>query len=152
MIDSPPPNAPIVMVTQECIQKAANTYGIPPIILTGLIYQEGGKVGESSLNSNGTRDYGPMQINSVWLAKLKKKGITSDMLKNNGCLNVFVGAALLYKHAADTRYNWWKAVGNYHSKTPKHHNKYLYKVASKVQLLSTGRTSTQAVLNKINYQ
>ncbi len=64
-------------------------------------------------------DIGCMQIN--WQYHHKKFNSVSDMLHPRK--NVMFAGQLLKSHYAETK-NWEEAVGNYHSKTPKHHHKY----------------------------
>lgn len=147
MVSTTPPVSP---VTTSCIMAAAQFYQVPVVVLTAVMAQEGGSAGHSSSNSNGTHDHGPMQINSVWLANLKRQGISPDAVANNGCLNIYVGAAILKKHANEAHGNWWKAIGNYHSKTPSLRNAYLLKVASKIQKMIAGRLTVATILKKAN--
>jgi soluble lytic murein transglycosylase-like protein len=149
MIDMPMHHS-VTPVTESCLVIAAQTYQVPLAILAGVMAQEGGKVGASSLNGNGTHDYGPMQINTVWLNGLQKQGITVSSVKNNGCLNLYVGAAILKKHMTETKGNVWEAVGHYHSKTPKHRDKYLYRVAKKVKKIISGEITLASILRKAN--
>ncbi len=60
----------------ECINEAAVTYSVPASLIISVLSVEGGEVGMASPNSNGTFDYGPMQINTIWLDKIRPYGIT----------------------------------------------------------------------------
>ena len=40
-------------------------------------------------------DYGLMQINSWWFDFFKKRGIASKTIKDDPCVNIFVGAYIL---------------------------------------------------------
>ncbi len=125
---------PVTPVTQECMVQVANQLQLPVLMLYGVLYQEAGTPGRISRNSNGTYDIGPMQINSIHLPFFKGSyGLTEAQLRNNGCLNVWAGGVLLWLHLQSAGGDHWKAVGNYHSKTKIHHDKYKYAVASKVQ-------------------
>lgn len=125
-------------VTAECVVAASNKYLVPPLVILSILKVESGRVGEVSKNTNGTVDIGPMQINSIHLPTLAPYGITFEQLKNNGCLNVSIGAYLIKKAEVDlsrsapilTPANYWKSVGNYHSKTPSNNAKYLSKVVA----------------------
>lgn len=126
-------------VTSECVVAASNRYLVPPLVILSVLGVEGGRVGNVSKNTNGTVDIGPMQINSVHIPTLAQYGITMDHLKNNGCLNVSVGAYLIKKAEVELSKtlsmaipaNYWKSVANYHSKTPDKNAKYLAKVVAK---------------------
>lgn len=113
---SPEPEAPSPSwPTVDCVLGAADAYGLPPIVLLGIMRVEGGRPGHHSGNKNGTYDIGPMQINSWWLSRLKQAGITEAELANNGCLNMWVGAAILALALKEADGNLAKAVGYYHS-------------------------------------
>jgi hypothetical protein len=107
--------------------------GIPQPILYAVLHTEGGTPGKSSKNTNGSYDLGPMQVNDrVWLPFFKRHyGLTEAQLKNNGCLNVWAGGVILYMQVAQAK-DWWKGIGNYHSRTPVHHARYTGKVADKL--------------------
>jgi soluble lytic murein transglycosylase-like protein len=151
VIPSPPPLTEyITPVTQLCIEQAASVYKVPSIIILSVMAQESGKAGKYTSNNNNTRDYGPMAINSSWLPKLYKNGITESSLLKNGCLNVLVGTAILRKYAVATRGNWWQAVGNYHSKTEVLHKKYLMKVADKADKILKGILTVADILKSAN--
>ncbi|MCP3945035.1 MAG: lytic transglycosylase domain-containing protein [Desulfobacteraceae bacterium] len=106
----------LVPITRECIHSIATIFHLPVAALYGIFATEDGVVGKYSINTNKSRDNGPMQINSIWLEDLKKIGITEEELRNKGCLNVFVSAWILKTHLNQTG-NIWEAIGKYHSKT-----------------------------------
>jgi len=145
-----PPSPPMMPVTTTCVMDASRAYQVPVVILAGVMAQEGGKIGQVKINSNKTSDHGPMQINTVWLSGLKDKGISSSQVANNGCLNVYVGAAILKKHAKDTNGNWLRAIGNYHSKTPLKRDDYLAKVSVKIRQIISGTITLASILSKAN--
>ena len=142
-MDYIPPPQPVVPVTSECVVAAANQYQVPPALILSILKVEGGKVGEISKNTNGTVDIGPMQINSIHLPSFAKYGITYDRLKNDGCLNVHIGTYLIKKAEVEKTggaknvdpATFWKAVGNYHSKTPDKNYNYANKVAKAASTL-----------------
>ena len=148
-VPSPPPPDYITPVTQVCIEQAAYVYKVPPIIILSVMAQESGKTGRYTVNKNNTKDYGPMAINSSWLPRLYKNGITESALTNNGCLNVFVGTAIIREQAIKTG-DWWNAVGNYHSRTSLLHNKYLMSVAHKTEKILKGFLTVSGILNYAN--
>lgn len=113
-------------VPLACINEAAMTYQVPATMIVSVIKMENGKNGEISKNPNGTYDLGVMQINSSWLPKLNKKGITEEAVKSDPCVNVQVGTWILAQGIANGE--GWKGVGNYHSYTPKHNARYREKI------------------------
>jgi Transglycosylase SLT domain len=119
-------------VPVECINKAAVQYHIPATLIISVLRMENGHVGDAIRNSNGTYDYGPMQINSIWLPKIEKYGYTRNAVRYDPCTNVSVGTWLLSKAIADEKV-LWRGVGNYHSHTIDKNMTY----RSKVQKIHT---------------
>jgi|SRR5690625_228916 len=108
----------------RCVSDAAFQFQVPELALWVLLDVEGGTLGEVSGNSNGSYDIGPMQINSWWLSRLAKRGITEDMILNNLCMNISVGAWILAQEL-DRHKDLVKAMAHYHSPTPHHQKRYL---------------------------
>src|SRR5882762_4685919 len=86
----------------ECINQAAIVYHVPATLILSVLAVEGGRVGLVSVNKNGSVDYGPMQINSVWLSKLRPYGYTANRLQYDPCANVMVGTWILAQNIANT--------------------------------------------------
>lgn len=59
-------------------------------------------------------DLGMMQINSSWLPVLEKMGITRNVLLDNPCQNIHVGAWILAKNISQNGINW-TSVGAYNA-------------------------------------
>lgn len=115
-----------------CIFLAAQTYGVPPAVLVGILHVEGGKVGQQVRNTNGTYDLGPMQINTIWMPELAKHWQVSPAtakrwVRDDGCINVAVGAWILRKKSDDAG-SLYTGIAHYHSKTPRHGLPYRQKV------------------------
>ena len=111
-----------------CFEEAGNRYGISPQLLYAI------SKGESSFNplavnynTNGTYDYGLMQINSTWEPALRRLGISWNNLADP-CTNVMVGAWVLSQCIRDYGYTW-SAVGCYNSRTPSKRDRYAARVA-----------------------
>lgn len=119
----------------ECINLAAITYHIPATLIVSVLGTEGGKVGSAIANRNGTFDYGPMQINSIWLEKLKAYGITKEQLQYDPCINVYVGAWILSTRIADSK-EFWQGVASYHSYCLPENLRYRTKVSGVYKLLT----------------
>ncbi|MDF2867743.1 MAG: trbN, partial [Gammaproteobacteria bacterium] len=79
----------------ECINQAAISYYVPAALIISVLRTEGGRNGMAKSNKNGTFDYGPMQINTLWLDKIKSFGYTAHDLQFNPCKNVEVGTWIL---------------------------------------------------------
>jgi soluble lytic murein transglycosylase-like protein len=110
---------------RQCVTIAAKEYNVPPVALLVLLRAENGKLGTASKNKNGTYDLGPMQINSRWLKDLSPYGVTSWHLAYDLCTNIRAGAWRFKSELNRTKGDVWKALGNYHSRTPYYHNRYL---------------------------
>ncbi|MCY0853655.1 lytic transglycosylase domain-containing protein [Cupriavidus sp. D39] len=114
-----------------CFDEAAARYGVNPYVLRGIAFVESGFRADSvSRNTDGSIDYGAMQINSVHLGELKRFGIAPAQLMVP-CTNVMV-AAYLYRKKIDRYGNSWLAVGAYHSETPEYRDAYWPKVKAAV--------------------
>lgn len=124
--DLPPPVEPPAYVVNYCVKQASEKHKIHPYVLEAIIAVEGGKVGTVSKNSNNTYDLGLMQINTVNLPQIQKKfpKVGWTQLAYSPCINIAVATWMLSNHLKETK-EIWKAVGNYHSRTPKYHNRYL---------------------------
>lgn len=119
----------------ECINKSAIQYHVPAMLIISVLRMENGHVGDAIPNKNGTFDYGPMQINSIWLKEIKRYGYTRETIQYDPCANVAVGAWLLSRAIADDK-TLWKGVGNYHSHTDDKNMLYRSKVQKIYTLLT----------------
>lgn len=134
----------------ECINQAAITYQIPANLLISVLKVEGGRAGLAKKNANGTYDYGPMQINSIWLPTLAVYGYTRERIQYDPCANMWVGSWILSKKMAEAA-NLWRGVANYHSYTDDKNIAYQYKVWDMYQMINnyvntTGKPATTAPL------
>ena len=153
MIDIPPSTAvkPVTPVTFQCVLEAASTANVPASALFAILWVEGGHPGEAHRNRNGTYDLGPMQINSIWIPALRRAGFTRRDLKDSGCMNVLAGAAILRTQLARSG-RLAQALGDYHSRKPAHHNRYLKRIIYFFNQFLPGRIRAQDVLNRVNYR
>jgi hypothetical protein len=109
-------------LTTACLVVAAHAYQLPPIDLYAILIKEGGHVGQSSHNRNGTDDLGPFQINTVWGSQIAKYWHVSvprglERVRDNGCAGAMIASAILKKYLLETRGDLPKAIGFYHSHT-----------------------------------
>ncbi|MGY2374755.1 transglycosylase SLT domain-containing protein [Pseudomonas sp. SDO524_S393] len=97
-----------------CWAEVASRYDLEPELLQAIAAVESGNRPDAvnRVNSNGTRDIGLMQINSIHLPRLLKLGITEERLLSEPCLSVEVGASILAGFIQRFGYNW-TAVGAY---------------------------------------
>jgi hypothetical protein len=136
-------------VTPACLVEAGLRMGVPPLALVGIMTVEDGQVGRSTPDSNGTRDFGPMQINSVNLPRLWARfGLSRRTIEDNGCANVWAGAWILRKAwlADGSGTSVWLAIAHYHSSDMAFARPYALKV---YRTLARG-ISLQAVLRHAN--
>lgn len=110
------------------------TYNVPATLIIAVLATENGHNGTAKVNTNGTIDYGPMQINSIWLPELKKYGYSCEDIQYNPCLNVKVGSWILSRAIANNGI-LWTGVGDYHSRQPTRNDKYNKKVKALESLL-----------------
>jgi soluble lytic murein transglycosylase-like protein len=108
-----------------------------------ILDTEQGRVGKSAENKNGTSDYGPMQINSIWLPKLSALGISEELLKDNGCVNAAVGTWLLRYHLRETG-DPLMAVSRYHSRNQKRQTKYLRSALKRAESMNIDKIIRRA--------
>jgi soluble lytic murein transglycosylase-like protein len=134
-------------VPVECINQAAVTYYVPAKVIISVLNTESGEVGMASPNKNGTYDYGPMQINSIWLAKVAPYGYTREQIQYDPCINVMVGTWILSSNIADSlaaaNGGYWQGVAGYHSHTPYLNENYQTKVLTNYQRLSQLLSQTE---------
>lgn len=111
-----------------CYEEAGNRYGISPNLLHAISKAESSfNPVAINYNSNGSYDYGLMQINSSWEPTLRKLGVPWDSLANP-CTNVMIGAWVLSQCIQDYGYTW-SAVGCYNSRTPNKRDRYAARIA-----------------------
>jgi len=134
-IDPPSPSM-FQSVTEQCIVETANRFSLPEIILKAILEVEGGKTGELRVNSNGTYDIGPMQVNSIWLPKFTNY-ITSERILYDSCANLQIGAWILRYNVNKANGDIWQGVSSYHSSTPAHQEKYRNKIYAAIQKINT---------------
>ena len=122
-----------------CIYYAAQTANLPPPILMTVLAVEAGHEGTHSPNSNGTEDYGPGQINTVWVGQIarairRSPDDTRALLQYDGCFNIRVTASLL-RRQINAAGEFWTGVGWYHSRNKAESLKYIRKVIATAKRL-----------------
>jgi soluble lytic murein transglycosylase-like protein len=102
-----------VQAADSCFQEASARYRIPEKLLKAIAQVESGnRDGITHRNQDGSTDIGRLMINDRWLPTLSKYNITKDVLLNDGCMNIQVGAWILANNFDQLGYNW-EAVGAY---------------------------------------
>lgn len=107
----------------KCIVGAAQYHGVNPYLLRAILMVESSLNPKAmNVNTNGTRDIGVAQINSIHLPVLQNHGINESHLMD-GCVNTYVGAWLLRKQISRYGLNWF-GIAAYHSVTPDKNYRY----------------------------
>lgn len=109
-------------LTAACIAAAAHSYQLPPAYMFAILKTEGGHVGQQVRNTNGTYDLGPFQINTSWgpaIASFWHIPLAQAIahVRDNGCANAVIATAILKKYLIESKGDYAKAIGYYHSHT-----------------------------------
>lgn len=100
-----------------CFDAAGARYGVSPTLLAAVAWQESGmNPSASHLNANGTSDIGLMQINSSWLPKLARHGVSERDLRDP-CVNIMVGAWILASNLREIGVGL-QGLGAYNARDP----------------------------------
>jgi len=121
----------------RCIREASQGRPWLEKTLWGLRDQEAGWIGAQVLNSNGSHDLGPLQINSWWVPRLaaildRPQHHVRYWLTNDACFNAEAARWIFLSGLAATR-SYWMAVGVYHSPTAWRQRRYAMSVAQHLQ-------------------
>jgi hypothetical protein len=114
-------------LTADCVADAAREHGLSPVALLGILAVEDGRSGEARLNADGTWDLGVFQVNTVHINALRRRGFNAEAVLRDGCVNARAAAWVLRREFERTG-DIWRAVGAYHSRTPKLRDAYIGKV------------------------
>ncbi len=131
-----------------CWQEASKRYNVPISLLQAIAFVESSNRARIvALNTNGSMDYGFMQINDFWLPELRKYHIgTAELM--DACTSVNVGAWILAQNIQQMGYNW-EAIGAYGAGTKKDkataRRKYAEKVWKAMNRIQTTQPATQWV-------
>jgi hypothetical protein len=113
-----------------CFEEAGAEYGINPQILRAIAKVESNfNPVAVHRNTNGSFDFGLMQINSIWAPTLGKERWNS---LGDPCNNAKAGAWILSMCMEKYGYTW-KAIGCYNSQTPEKRDKYSRMVFNQLQ-------------------
>lgn len=140
----PDPQTEVVLL-EQCMVAASERWSVPTDIMRAIRRVEGGNCGSAVRNTNGSVDYGWSQTNSINLPELSQYGVTKDSLMFNPCYAMGAMAWKLSTHlskAEPTAEGFWKAIGNYNSKTPALNKKYREKVWRALQQIRRERGET----------
>jgi hypothetical protein len=107
-------------LTAACLAAAAGAYRIPESSLYAILAVEGGRVGQSVADKNGTSDLGPFQINTRWggsLALYWNLPVSEalERVRDDGCANAVAASAILKGVLNEANGDLATALGLYHS-------------------------------------
>ena len=120
-----------------CFEEAGDAYGIAPVLLWSIAKEESSfNPSAINRNSNGTYDYGVMQINSSWHKTLGAK--TWSRL-SDPCANVQVGAWILAQ-CIQRHGNTWDAIGCYNSGNPVKRTAYARRIYGQLKRIGYGQS------------
>jgi soluble lytic murein transglycosylase-like protein len=103
-----------VHVRADCLDDAARYHRVSVQVVRAIAQQESGmRPYVTNRNTDGSEDIGLMQINSSWLPKLGRFGITRQHLFD-ACVNAYVGTWILASNIKQFGPTW-KAVGAYNA-------------------------------------
>lgn len=123
-----------------CSVLAAVKYDVPANIILGIAEIENGSPGKWVENTNGTRDVGPMQLNTTYLAELAKYGISEFDAARAGCYPYALATWRVRMHIQNDNGDIWSRAANYHSRTPKYNQIYRRKLITAAQRWATWLT------------
>ncbi len=116
-------------------------------MLPAIQVVEGGHPGIIHLNADGTLDLGVMQINTRWLLPLERYthsagAVVFRRLRDDACYNIAAAGAIMRTDLDDSGGDLLRAVGDYHSRTPRLNKFYRVEVlrAARILFTATGRS------------
>jgi hypothetical protein len=117
----------------RCIRHASLGRGWLEKTLWGLRDQEAGWIGAEVLNTNGSHDLGPLQINSWWVPKIasmtgQPPRSVRYWLQYDPCFGA-EAARWIFLSALAATGDYWTAIGIYHSPTGWRQRRYSSAVA-----------------------
>lgn len=127
-------------IPPHCVVSSANDYNINPMVLLSILKVESnGRIGVIGKNTNGTHDIGPAQFNTNSWAKvlIEKYKIPREALLNDMCQAIRAMAFAVRTEIDNAGGDLWRGIGNYHSRTPTYHVRYIRLVYGAYKQMST---------------
>ncbi len=118
-----------------CMVLVAAYNRLPPRVLPAIQSVEGGQVGLTHPNSDGSEDLGVMQVNSRWIAPIARaigapEPVVRARLIDDACYNIAAAGVILATYLAEENGDLMRAVGDYHSHTPALNQEYQEQVTA----------------------
>jgi hypothetical protein len=122
----------------DCFDDAATYHHVNADVLRAIAWEEShNRPDARHTNTDGSIDYGLMQINSVHLETLARFGIgTADLMVP--CKSLYIAAWHLQRQMAKYG-NTWAAIGAYHSATPALRDAYAARIATRLAAFKDAR-------------
>jgi hypothetical protein len=135
---------PMAVPYLACMALVASLYNLPPRVLPSIQMVEGGTPGNVSHNTDGSDDFGVMQVNSLWLPALSAtthlpQNVVRARLIAWPCFNIAAAGAIMRTYLNETHGDLMRAIGNYHSHTPFRNLAYQAKVLQSATRLFVSR-------------
>lgn len=120
----------------EYFQYYGDKYNVSYFLLKAVAATENESMNPFALrhNTNGTRDIGLMQINTLWIKELPEMQLTEAKLYQVET-NIEVAAIILSRLIKEKGYSW-HTIGMYHSKTPKYKMVWLNRIKKNIITLA----------------
>lgn len=129
----------------DCIDDAASFQHVNVGLMRAIAQVESGTQTHAiNRNSDGTVDIGLMQINSSWLPRLAREGISEQSLFDP-CTNAYVGAWILSENIRQYGPTW-SAIGAYNASSPDKRLAYARKVYATAQSIASSPDSPMPIL------
>lgn len=138
----PPPELQARIV---CSITSAQQFGVPPSVMLAVAQIEGGRPGLAVRNKNGSYDLGAMQLNTTWLAGLRRYGVDPRWALASGCYPYQLAAWRIRGHLVADAGDYWTRVANYHSRTPVYNRTYRAQLIVSATRWQTWLQQVQAV-------
>ncbi|MEX3846293.1 transglycosylase SLT domain-containing protein [Paraburkholderia sp. BR10882] len=129
----------------DCIDDAASFQHVNVGLMRAIAQVESGtQTHVINRNNDGTVDIGLMQINSSWLPRLAREGISEQSLFDP-CTNAYVGAWILSENIRQYGPTW-SAIGAYNASSPEKRLAYARKVYATAQSIASSPDSPMPIL------
>jgi hypothetical protein len=135
-------------LTAACLAASAHAYHLPELYLYAILKTEGGHIGQAVHNLNGTDDLGPFQINTSWGPAIGRywhipAPRALERVRDDGCANALIASAILKKLLIETKGNFPKAIGYYHSHTAPRAASYRDAVLDAAEKIAKGASKSR---------
>jgi hypothetical protein len=123
-----------------CMALVASLDRLPPRVLPSIAAVEGGRIGLVSRNQDGSDDLGVMQVNTRWLPVIANvmhadTDTVRTRLLADPCFNISAAGAILRTYLDQDQGHLMQAIGDYHSQTPREHQRYQVQVLNAAESL-----------------